>query len=74
LPKLEEASGDLEEVSGVVVKLSAEQKIALTGQINVARPLLDPLFDKVLAIPGVADIAKPAIDGLKAKFDALAKA
>jgi hypothetical protein len=74
LPKLEEASGDLEEVSGVVVKLSAEQKTALAGQINVARPLLDPLFDKVLAIPGVADIAKPAIDGLKAKFDALAKA
>ena len=30
--------------------------------------------DKVLAIPGVDAIAKPAIDALRAKLDALSKA
>jgi hypothetical protein len=35
-------------------------------------PALNQLFDKVLAIPGVAELLKPAIDTLKAKLEALA--
>ena len=31
-------------------------------------PTLNQLFDKVLAIPGVADVLKPTIDALKAKL------
>ena len=31
-------------------------------------PSINQLFDKVLAIPGVADIIKPTIDTLKAKL------
>ena len=38
------------------------------------RPDLDALFGKVLAIPGVDGIAKPAIDTLRAKLDGLGKA
>jgi hypothetical protein len=32
------------------------------------------MCDKVLATPGVADVARPAIDNLRAKLDALSKA
>jgi len=74
LPKLEEATGALDKMSGVVGKLSPEQKTAFIGHITAARPALDPLFDKVLAIPGVSDIAKPTIDGLRVKLEALSKA
>jgi hypothetical protein len=35
-------------------------------------PILNQLFDKVLAIPGVAEILKPVVDALKAKLVALA--
>jgi hypothetical protein len=31
------------------------------------------MCDRVLAIPGAGDIAKPAIDNLHARLDALAK-
>jgi hypothetical protein len=34
-------------------------------------PTLNQLFDKVLAIPGVADVLKPAIDALRGKLAAL---
>jgi hypothetical protein len=35
-------------------------------------PTLNQLFDKVLAIPGVAELLKPTIDALKAKLVVLA--
>ena len=35
-------------------------------------PTLNQLFDKVLAIPGVAELLKPTIDALKAKLAVLA--
>ena len=46
----------------------------LAALITAALPVINPLIDKVLAIPGVSDIAKPAIDSLRAQLDALAKA
>ena len=73
LPKLQEADGQLSTVNNLVAKLSPEQKKAVAALIVAAMPTLNGLFDKVLAIPGVADIAKPVIDGLKAKLDVLSK-
>ena len=35
---------------------------------------LEGLFDKVLTIPGVDAVVKPAIDGLRVKLNALSKA
>ena len=74
LPKLQEATGALEKVSGMTGKLQAEQKSALAALITAALPVINPLIDKVLAIPVVSDILKPAVDGLRAQLDALAKA
>jgi hypothetical protein len=35
-------------------------------------PTVNPLFDKVLTIPGVAELIKPTIDGLRTTLAALA--
>jgi hypothetical protein len=40
--------------------------------VNPLMAALNQLFDKVLAIPGVAEVLKPTIDALKAKLTALA--
>ena len=74
LPKLQEATSALEKVNGKAGKLDTEQKSALAALITAALPVINPLIDKVLAIPVVSDILKPAVDGLRAQLDALAKA
>ena len=74
LPKLQEATSALEKVNGMAGKLQAEQKSALAALITAALPVINPLIDKVLAIPVVSDILKPAVDGLRTQLDALAKA
>jgi len=71
LPKLREATGQIDKVDGVVGQLSAEQRKLLAGLINPMMPTLNQLFDKVLAIPGVAEVLKPTIDALRAKLAVL---
>ncbi|MEI2299187.1 DUF937 domain-containing protein [Ensifer sp. MJa1] len=71
LPKLEEVASGLDKVSGAAGQMSAEQKAALSALVGPMMSQLNGLFDKVLAIPGVSDILKPAIDTLKAKLAAL---
>jgi hypothetical protein len=74
LPKLQDAAAQLDKVSGLAPQLSAGAKTAFAALVTAAIPTLNDMFDKVLAKPGVATVAKPAIDGLRAKLDALAKA
>ena len=74
LPKLHEATAQLTEVSTLATKLPPEGKSTLAKLIAAARPSIDQMCDKVLATPGVGDIAKPAIDELRAKLDTLARA
>jgi hypothetical protein len=52
--------------------MTPEQRKLLAGIVNPLMPTVNQLFDKVLAIPGVAELLKPAIDALKAKFAILA--
>jgi hypothetical protein len=47
---------------------------AVATLIAGAMPTLNQLFDKVLAISGVAAILKPMIDALRTKLDPLSKA
>jgi hypothetical protein len=68
LPKVQEATSQIDKIGGLLGQLSPDQRKLLAGLINQAMPALNPLFDKVLAIPGVAEILKPAIDTLKAKL------
>jgi hypothetical protein len=57
----------------MVAKLSAEQKTALAALVAAALPAIKEAADKVVAIQGVGDLAKPVLDGLLAKLEALAK-
>ena len=72
LPRLREVTAQVDKVGGMVGQLSAEQRKVLAGLVNPMMPTLNQLFDKVLAIPGVAEVLKPTIDALKAKLAALA--
>jgi hypothetical protein len=71
LPTLREAAAQIDKVSGLTVQLSAEQRKLLAGIVTPSLPTLNQLLDKVLAIPGVAEVLKPTIDTLKAKLSVL---
>jgi hypothetical protein len=68
LPKLQAATAQIDKVDGMIGQLSAAQKTALATLVNPLMPAINQLLDKVLTIPGVADIIKPTIDTLKAKL------
>jgi len=68
LPKLQDATSQIDKVGGMIAQLSPEQKKILAGLVAPAMPALNQLFEKVLAIPGVAQVLKPAIDAVKAKL------
>ena len=72
LPKLQDVTAQIDKVGGVVGQLSPEQRKLLAGLVNPVMPTLNQLFDKVLAIPGVAEVLKPTIDALRAKLAVLA--
>ena len=71
LPKLQGAMAQIDKVSGMVGQLSDGQRKLLAGLVNPLMPTLNQLFDKVLAIPGVAEVIKPTIDILKVKLATL---
>jgi hypothetical protein len=58
----------IDKIDALIGQLSPNQRKLLAGLVNQAMPALNPLFDQVLAIPGVAEILKPTIDTLKAKL------
>lgn len=74
ISKLQGATSELDRIGGLSGQLPAAGKTALAALVAAARPSIDELFDKVLALPGVSTIAKPAVDALRAKLDTLSKA
>ena len=72
LPRLRDATSQIDKVSGMVGQLSDGQRKVLAGLVNPVMSTLNPLFDRVLAIPGVAEVIKPTIDVLKSKLATLA--
>jgi hypothetical protein len=73
LPQIKEAAAQLNEVGSRAAQLSPEGKSILVKLIVAATPTINQMCDKVLATPGAGDIAKPAIDELRGKLDALAR-
>jgi hypothetical protein len=74
LPRINDAIAQLDDVSARAAKLSPEARGTLAKLIVAAMPAINQMCDKVMAIPGASDVAKPAIDSLRAKLDAIAKA
>lgn len=73
LPKLQDATTQLNDVSNLAAKLSPEGKSALARMIAAATPTINQMCDKVLAIPGAGDIAKPVITDLRGRLDTLSR-
>lgn len=73
LPKLESAGTELDKVVRLSDQLPDAGKKAVAGVVSAAEPATSQLFDKVLAIPGVKEVAKPQIDSLRAKLNTLSK-
>jgi uncharacterized protein DUF937 len=73
LPKINDAITQLDGITARAAKLSPEGRSALVKLIVVATPAINQMCDKVLSTPGAGTLAKPAIDDLRAKLDALAK-
>jgi hypothetical protein len=74
LPKINDAIAQLDGITARAAKLSPEARSTLAKLIAAATPAISQMCDKVLATPGADTRAKPAIDNLRAKLDALAKA
>jgi hypothetical protein len=73
LPRINEAVAQLDDVSARAAKLPPEARIVLVKLIVAATPAINQMCDRVMAIPGAGDVAKPAIDNLHARLDALGK-
>jgi hypothetical protein len=71
LPKLQDVTTQIDKVGALVGQLSAEQRKTLSGIVSPLMATLNPLFDKVLAIPGVSEVLKPTIDALRTKLATL---
>jgi hypothetical protein len=74
LPKLRDVTVQLDKVNALSPQLPAESRRALATMIAGAMPAINSLFDKILAIPGVGDVARPAINELRARLEPLARA
>jgi hypothetical protein len=64
---LQEVITEIEKFDALVPLLSPEQKTVLAALVNAEMATLNPLFDKVLAIPGVARVLKITLDVLRQK-------
>lgn len=74
LPKIRAAADQLNDLKTRAANLTPEGKSALARLTASATPAINQMCDKILATPGVGDIAKPAIDDLRAKLDTLSHA
>jgi len=68
LPKLQEATAQIDKVAGMVSQLPADQRQVAQGLVAASMATINQLFDKVLTIPGVAEVVRPTIDSLKTKL------
>ena len=71
LSGVNKASSEFDQLTGILGQLQPDAHKLLADTIASIRPNITALMDKVLAIPGVAAIAKPAIDAVNVKLDAL---
>jgi hypothetical protein len=73
-PKLQEIADNLDEIGNLAGQLPADGKQALTGMVDGATPEIHELIDKVMAMPGVADVLKTTLEPIKTKLQALSTA
>jgi hypothetical protein len=73
IPKLRNADAELDNVIRLSAQLPDAGKKAVGSVAATAESETTKLFDQILAIPGVKELAKPQIDSLRAKLNTLSK-
>jgi hypothetical protein len=68
LPKLDAAKNQIDQVSGLVGQLSDDQRKVLAGVVNSVLPQINQQTERLMAMPGVSDVLKPAIGPIKTKL------
>jgi len=71
IPRLREASAQVDRVNGLLGQLSEDQRKIVAGLAASGSTTLNQSFDKVLAIPGVGQELQPVIDTLRNKLAGL---
>lgn len=71
LPKLQEATAQIDKTSNQAAQLPADQRKQIASLVDPMMPAFNQLCERVLAIPGVAQVLKPSVDSLKAKLSAI---
>jgi len=74
MPKLQQMTAELDKLNSATTQLPPQAKSLFAAQVAAAMPAFNQLCDQVLAIPGVAGVAKPVIDSLRTKLDTLSRA
>lgn len=72
LPKLQQASAQFDTISNAMSQLPPTARKSVSSVVMRSMPMLNQLFDRVLASPQTADLTKPTIDALRSKLNALA--
>jgi hypothetical protein len=72
MPRLREASANLDQLSALAAQLPADVKQRIAGQVAAALPQINELCDRVLADPDTAGVARPVIEPIRAKLASLA--
>jgi len=68
LPKLQEATAQIDNATGMIKQLPADKRQGAEALVTSSMATINQLFDKVLAIPGVAEVVRPTIDSLRTKL------
>jgi hypothetical protein len=74
LPKLQQATEQLDRINSLVAKLPPSSRKELASLVEASMPTLNRLCDRTLSNPQIAGLAKPTIDALRAKLQSLAQA
>ena len=73
LPQLQEAVDRLDHVNDLMAQLSPLARQGMAASLAPTMRPLNQMFDRVLTMPEVGETAKPTIDALRAKLEALSR-
>jgi hypothetical protein len=74
LPNLQQAASQIDKISVLADQLPPAARQSIAAAIKPTMTSLNQMFDKILASPELAAIAKPTIDSLRSKLAALSQA
>jgi hypothetical protein len=74
LPRLQQATTRIDKINALAEQLPPEARQGIAASIKPTMASLNQLFDKILSTPELATVAKPTIDALRSKLQALSPA